>query len=306
MKFACASALTLVLLSSERALAQSESRATAFDSLSAAQRYAQICPGPRDAGTGAIIGRVRDLDDSTALGNATVSTQWIDLKDTNGHLANASAKTNSSGLFLLCGVPAQQRLNLRAERGGYVGSPAQAALDDRLIGRVDFGLRRMGRAASDTSSRTQSLATVAIDAKAVLPSWSEQSGFDARRLQALGAFVTAQDIAKRTYSDLTSVLQGIRGINIERSGRGGIASSTPYMMGVMSVHGNQSRCLPNVFLDGAQFRINVGAAGYDVLGDMVHPESIKGIEVYTNPGTIPAQFDLMSSTGCGSIVIWTR
>jgi hypothetical protein len=38
----------------------------------------------------------------------------------------------------------------------------------------------------------------------------------------------------------------------------------------------------------------------------VRPEAIKGIEVYANPGTIPAQFDMMSSTGCGSIVIWTH
>jgi len=32
-----------------------------------AQRYAEICPGRRESGTGAILGQVRDVDDNTRL-----------------------------------------------------------------------------------------------------------------------------------------------------------------------------------------------------------------------------------------------
>jgi hypothetical protein len=47
-------------------------------------------------------------------------------------------------------------------------------------------------------------------------------------------------------------------------------------------------------------------APFSDLAAVARPEFIKGIEIYANPGTIPAQYDLTSSTGCGSIVIWTR
>jgi hypothetical protein len=320
MTFVRVSALALVLLSSERALAQGQSRGQESDSLnslSAAQRYAQICPGPRDAGTGAIVGRVRDVDDSTALANATVSTQWIDVKRTTGHLANASTKTNSSGFFLLCGVPAQLRLNLRSERGGYVGSPAQFVLDDRLIGSVDFALRRIDRAASDTSLASprgaQKLAAVAIDEKAVLPSWMERNGFEQRRKMGMGAFLTAEEIARHGYIDLASILTGARGINLGHSaGGGGMDMPFPFMLGIADMS-NGGRCLPNVFLDGSPFTI-IGPGNpptpdrlrFRDLTNIARPDVIKGMEIYSSAGTIPAQYDLTSSTGCGSIVIWTR
>jgi hypothetical protein len=310
MKFIRVSALSLVLLGSERALAQGETRGTEYDSLSSltpAQRYAQICPGPRDTSTGAIIGRVRDIDDSTALANATVSTLWIDVNATTnrskGHLSSASTKTNNGGFYLLCGVPAQIRLNLRSERGGYTATPAQLVLDDRLIGNLDFSLRRIDRVASDTSlpsSRgAQKLAAVAIDEKAVLPSWMVRSGFEDRRKMGMGAFVTEQDIAKHGFNDLTSILEGVRGVHFFRKRSGGSGDAVPYMLGVVSIR-NGPTCPPNLFLDGAPY------TDYDLLTRIAHPEVIKGIEVYGNPGTVPAQYDLFSSTGCGSIVIWTR
>jgi hypothetical protein len=306
MKFNRTFAVGFVLLSSLRLSAQSVPGGTGLDSLSSmtpAQRYSQICPGPRDAGTGAIVGRVRDLDDSTALANATVSTQWIDLKDTKGHLSGASSRTNNSGFYLLCGVPTQVRLNLRSERGGYVGSPVQAALDDGLIASVDFALRRMDRVASDTSLPTspgaQRLAAVAIDEKAVLPSWMVRSGFEDRRKMGLVAFVTEQEIAKHGFNDLTSILEGVRGVRFFRKRSGGSGDAVPYMLGVVSTKKGPT-CAPNLFLDGAPYQ------DYDLLTRVAHPEVIKGIEVYGNPGTVPAQYDLFSSTGCGSIVIWTR
>jgi hypothetical protein len=298
--------VAFLLLSSQRASAQSAAGGSGLDSLSSlspAQRYAQICPGPRDSSTGAIVGRVRDEDDSTALANATVSTQWIDVKLTTGHLSSASARTNSSGFYLLCGVPAQVRLNLRSERGGYVGTPAQAALDDRLISNVDFALRRIDRAASDTtlpgSPRAQMLAAVAIDERAVLPSWMERSGFEFRRKMGLGAFVTEEQIARHGFSDLTSVLDGVRGVRVAfgpapRS-QSGVMHPQAYLLGPGGV-----RCSPNLFLDGAPFK------GYRDFSAILPPNLIKGIEVYSSPGSIAVQYDLFASTGCGSIVVWTR
>jgi TonB-dependent Receptor Plug Domain len=312
MTLSRAAMLATLLMGFERTGAQGVVGNDSLSALSPAQRYAQICPGPRDAGTGAIIGRVRDLDDSTSLASATVSTQWIDLKDTKGHLSNASAKTNNSGFYLLCGVPALVRLNLRTERGGYVGTPAQAALDDRLIGSVDIALRRMDRGASDTSAPTsrgaQRLAAVAIDEKAVLPSWMERSGFEQRRKMGLGAFITEAEIARHGFSNLIEVLGGARGVRVEwnsdKRSSSGFSTPMPYLLGVTSP-GSSVYCRPNFFLDGAPFAVR-NSGDYRDLSALLPPVFIKGVEVYSGAGTIPAQYDLTSSTGCGSIVIWTR
>jgi hypothetical protein len=310
------------VLNSVRAGAQGEVSGAADSAVSpsAAQRYAEICPGQREPETGAILGVVRDADDSTVLARATVSTQWIDVKVTSGRsagsLASASTTSSSNGFYLLCGLPTQVRLSLRTARGGYVGSPAQLALDDRLISRLDLALRRIDRVAGDTSlppsQRAQSLAPVAIEGKAVLPSWMERSGFETRRHQGLGAFLTTEEIGRHGYSDLASILRSARGVDVVYRSVMGRSIPFPYMLGVSNING--LRCVPNVFLDGAPFPISIAQGGrtiaddqqFEVLTAVTRPEAIKGIEVYSNPGTIPAQYDLTSSTGCGSIVIWTR
>jgi hypothetical protein len=78
----------------------------------------------------------------------------------------------------------------------------------------------------------------------------------------------------------------------------------PFLLGISSPQ-RGVLCRPNFFLDGAPFPVR-RKEDYRDLSAIVPPASIKGIEVYSNPGTIPAQYDLTSSTGCGSIVIWTR
>ena len=158
---------------------------------------------------------------------------------------------------------------------------------------------------STTPSREQAQKMMKVDVNesAVLPTWMVRSGFDVRRQQGLGAFLTEQDIGKHTFSDLTAVLQGIRGIRLERTGGPFGTVASVYLNG--QVNFSQRRCVPNYFLDGAPFHV-ADAAGIRELIGFVKPEGIKGIEVYSNPGTIPAQYDMMSFTGCGSIVIWTR
>ena len=118
--------------------------------------------------------------------------------------------------------------------------------------------------------------------------------------------MTEQDIKKHTFSDFIEVLRGLRGLQVNA------AVSFPFLIGISDF--NQVRCIPNVYLDGLAFPISMpGPRGptpdygsFQQLKGILYPEAIKGIEVYSNPGTIPAQFDLTSSTGCGSIVVWTH
>ena len=124
----------------------------------------------------------------------------------------------------------------------------------------------------------------------------------------MGAFVTQADIARHGFSDLIEVLEGLRGVHVEwnsdRRSKSGFSTPMPFLLGVSSPQGGVY-CRPNFFLDGAPFPAR-RQEDYRDLSAMLPPVWIKGIEVYSSPGTIPAQYDLTSSTGCGSIVIWTH
>jgi hypothetical protein len=308
---------TLALVALTLRSASAGAQGTASDSMSAltpAARYAEICPGKREAETGAIVGRVRDVDDGTALANATVTAEWLEMNLTAGSSsarhANASAKTSGGGLYLLCGVPTGVQLNLRSDRAGYIAIPSQFALDERLIGDVNFSLRRIDRDSSGASRQSaQTLAKVDVKESAVLSSLMERSGFETRRQKAQGAFVTAQDIARHSYSELSSILAGVRGVHLDYAPcdpgtrNSGTRCAIPFLMGQASIMVVKTggRCIPNYYLDGAPFRDD-----FEKLSAVVVPERIKGIEVYSNVGTIPAQYDETSSNSCGSIVIWTR
>lgn len=364
-----------------------------------AAAYALICPGVHDPGTGVIIGSVRDADDASALAEAVVGTEWTEFTFTGGrsagHRARAVTRSKKGGAYLLCGVPADVRLDVYSELAGFVAGPTPLSLGDRLIGRADFAISHRdsaargglpgdssnvaaarpgtaslrgvvlggdGRPARDVvlevlgtkrSARTDAAGAFRIDkipagtrtvevrsiglvpttfsvdfktnaardttlsigrqAQRMTPvavkgqsstSWMEKNGFETRRLQGLGAFVTAEDIARHPTSDLTGVLQGARGMHVEYGTSG---HPMPYLRGTSS-----SICIPNYFLDGVPFKVDGAEPGgrvtapFSDLATIARPEFIKGIEVYSNPGTIPVQYDLTSSTGCGSIVIWTR
>ena len=374
---------------------------------SAATALAHMCPGAHDEDSGVIIGRVRDVDDGSALALATVSTDWTEFTVTNGKSASrrvrAKIQTKPNGVYLLCNVPIKVPLELQAEWSGFVVGPTPVELDDHLISRAEFAVSRrdsasrgdqlrdssaapaaalgtatlrgvvrgadgklmrdatvsvLGTARSVRSDGSgafrldhipagtrsieaqsvgflptnvsidfatnavrdtallmarlvQDLKTVTVEAKMHMPPQMERSGFNERRAQALGAFLTEEDISKHGYSDLISVLQGVRGVHVERGAvsrfEHGIAQPMPYLKGVVSVQGAQpaQNCIPNFFVDGSQYPVR-GYTDFSDLSGIAFPAVIRGIEVYTNPGTIPAQYDLMSSTGCGSIVIWTR
>jgi hypothetical protein len=170
---------------------------------------------------------------------------------------------------------------------------------------MDFATNAARDTTLSVSRQAQTLKPVAVKERGNSMSLMEIDGFEKRRMQGMGAFVTEQDIARHGHSDLISVLQGLRGVTVDYGGSGKTGAmrfAIPYLLGISDF--NQMRCVPNFFLDGAPFSIII--SGFAELASIVRPEAIKGIEVYSNPGIIPAQYDLTSSTGCGSIIIWTR
>lgn len=198
-----------------------------------------------------------------------------------------SSRTDASGAFHIEGIPAGTR-SVQARSIGLL--PMTVSMDFATSRARDTTLT-MGR-------KAQELPSVTVVGRAHVTSWMELSGFSTRRQQGMGAFVTEQDIARHNYFDLISVLRTMRGMQVEYVGKY-IKLPLPFL------RGNGSHCVPNFFLDGAPYPVS-SADDFADLSLLVRPKLIRGVEVYDTAGLMPAQFDLTSSSGCGSIVIWTH
>jgi hypothetical protein len=204
-----------------------------------------------------------------------------------------TARTDSTGTFRINNIPAGTR-----------------TIEVRSIGKspTTFSLELATNAVRDTTfslaRQMQELKPVAVEGTARSMSLMLADGFEKRREQALGSFTTEQDIAKHNFPDLVSILRGTRGIHVECNAnkhllQGVSCTPIPMMMSVSDF--NNARCVPNLFLDGVQFHDGIAS-----LAAIATPTVIRGIEVYDTSGGIPPQYDLTSTTGCGSIVVWTR
>jgi hypothetical protein len=247
-------------------------------------------------GTASLKGAVRGAD-GQALRDAVVEVVGT----------VRSARTDAAGAFLLEGIPAGTR-TIEARSIGFL--PEHSMLDFETNAARDTALT--------ISRRAQDLKADTVKAAVKVLSAMETDGFAERRRHALGAYLIASDIARHQYPNLGTVLGEMRGVHLERDGRG---APVVYLNGTIAGY-----CPPNVYLDGTLYMQSPTAAGiqsgakgsasptqrivssgsFDELSLIARPDLIKGIEIYTSPGTIPAQYDMMSSTGCGSIVIWTR
>jgi len=210
--------------------------------------------------------------------------------------------TDGAGSFRIEHVPAGTRtIEVRS-----VGSlPMTASMDLATNGTRDTTL--------SISRQAQELAPVAVAGQARSTSWMDLNGFDSRRTRGLGAYVTGEEIARHGYPDVAAVLRGVRGVRVEcnstkRGPQGIPCFPMPYLLSITDLSG--VHCVPNFFVDGTQFPVDgPGPPAQHPFSDLsasIPPSLVRGIEVYSSPGAIPAQFDLISSTGCGSIVIWTH
>ena len=214
-----------------------------------------------------------------------------------------SVRADAAGAFMLDHVPAGTR-TVEVRSIGMI--PATTSLDLPTNGNRTIMM--------SITRKAQELTAVTIAGRARSASWMEVSGFETRRLHGLGAYLTEEEIGRHAYPDLAAVLRGMRGVHVEcnatRTGLQGMPCfPMPTMLGI-SDFSNGVYCAPNYFVDGVPFRVDAagpgGANPFSDLSAIVPPNRIKGIEVYSSPGAIPAQYDLTSSTGCGSVVIWTH
>ena len=106
----------------------------------------RVCRTAAESSSGLLIGRVRDVDDSSAVAGAAVRTAWLEFEFTAGginrYARQNAAQTDERGNYLLCGVPADMTVDVLAAldstRTGAVG----VFLDKLLVLRRDFAISR--------------------------------------------------------------------------------------------------------------------------------------------------------------------
>lgn len=224
--------------------------------------------GARASGAeGAIAGAVRDSS-GMAIAGAEVAVAGTALL---GH-------TDERGAFRLAPVPLGAA-TLRVRRLGFHPAVMAVVVEEGAGEQVIVVLGQL----------PQDLAPVVVRA-ARRRELGPMAGFEERREQGFGRFITRADIEKRNPHQTTDLLRSIPGVNL---------TSTRNIRNAVRVR--NSPCAPIVWLDG----MPLTAAEFDL--DFLDPKLIEGIEVYSGVSTVPPQYMGTRGEGsCGAIVIWSK
>jgi TonB family protein len=220
------------------------------------------------ASTGAITGAVRDSTGARLIG--------ADLSIAGTALRTVS---DTAGRFRLVGVPTGAG-TLQIRRLGYRAAAVPVTVEDGVTSTVTVTLVRL----------PQELDPVLVEANRQ-PGVRYLQGFYERRSKGHGYFVTREQIASRNTSFMTDVLRSlVPGVRI---------TSSRLARNAVRLRGN--RCAPLVWLDGAPAM----AGEFDL--DVLSPETVSGIEIYSGPATVPIEFrSTRGLEACGVIVVWSR
>jgi hypothetical protein len=192
-------------------------------------------------------------------------------------------RTNARGEFRLPGLPLGSH-TIEARSIGYV--PGQEIADI-----VEFRDADLAFVLVDVSAYM--LDAVRVAAVRRLDS-AARSGFERRRKSGSGMFLdeTVLDTIKAmTFRDLVRRFPFIRFVR-------GNTLATSWREHIEFMGGMGDPCSPVIYLDGAQL-LNE-ATDLDVI---IHPASVRRIEVYQRGIAIPAEF--ASNMDCGVLAIWT-
>ncbi|MFN2564563.1 MAG: TonB family protein [Gemmatimonadaceae bacterium] len=220
------------------------------------------------ASTGSIAGTVRDASGARLIG--------ADLLVVGTALR---AISDTGGRFRLVGVPPGAGI-LQIRRLGYRALSVPITIESAATASVMVTLVRL----------PQELDPVLVQANRQ-PGARYLQGFYERRSKGHGYFVTRDQLAAHHWSSTTDVLRSlVPGVRI---------TSSRMARSAVRLRGN--RCAPLVWLDGAPAM----AGEFDL--DVLSPETISGIEIYSGPATVPAEFrSTRGLESCGVIVVWSR
>jgi hypothetical protein len=239
-----------------------------------------------------VVGTVVEVDGRPVAGAELV------LKDTLAGFSNA-ATADSQGRFEIP-FPGAGSYELSAARIGY--SRASSALacfeGEGLPVRIVLSVSPVEITGLDVTAR-RAPATAELNLR----------GFEARRAHQSGFFVAEDEIVQRRPTRMTDLVARAPGATVLRLG--GRAVDVTLVRGQGSSFRGLGTCLPSIYLDGLRVRAggpqegDLRKATFTLLNDLIQPEDVAGIEVYTGLGGLPAVFR-GTGASCGVVAIWTK
>jgi hypothetical protein len=122
------------------------------------------------------------------------------------------------------------------------------------------------------------------------------AGFDARRAKGQGKFFTQAQLDAASGRPLGNLLKTDAGAYIVTGPHG------ESQLAMRSAASSSSPCYAAVVRDGLRIYPFAGATPPDL--DKIFAEQLVGIELYTQPASVPAE--LRDAASCGALVLWTR
>jgi len=227
-------------------------------------------------GTGTIRGLLRGPG-GRPIGNAPVRVV-ADARET---------RSAADGSFTLHGVPAGTR-TLEARAIGY--GPVIESVDVPTHGTVEATLR--------FDRNAQELKPVVVVGKRPA---LDITGFSERQRIGAGHFITDDDLRRRPVPKLGDALLRSGNVTYDLTAIGPEIRMRP--TGSIA---NDTRCVPNYYIDGMLVPVVEGARQtmLQLIEALVRPEDVRGIEIYRGLADIPAEYN--RGNGCGAVLIWTR
>jgi hypothetical protein len=289
------------------------------DAVTAANGWFALCNVPSDGLMGLFATRGADSTDLLDVHVPENGFLHHDLYlggNSGGRLLGAVVTAVSGEPVAGAQVSVAARPSVRADAKG------QWALGDLPLGTRVLEVRAVGfyperrgvdviEGASPVRLRLSSMQAVldTVRVRAARMQDRRASGFEERRRQGGGFYLTAQDIARKNVQSTAELFNGVRGLRV------GFASDTMLsdknaIVDPDSMKTTQRRilmrgisgdlCAPSIFLNG----LYIDRMDVDDLDTWATPREISGIEVYSE-ATAPVEFQRISKA-CGSIVIWTK
>ena len=230
-----------------------------------------VWPEPRAAQT--IQGRVLEADTQGPVSGATVVLR--DMTDAE----RGRVVTRAGGAF-----------RLTAPEGWY-------ALEVSHLAYAAFRSDSLHAGAAETVTLEVRVGRAAIPLDPLIVtarSTSRLLEFHERRTtSAFGDFITQEEIERRGLVRTTDLLRGRAGVGVVA------VRARDRTLNRVTMQGAVGACDPVIFLDGVRL-----SEGITPLDEILVPEVIAGVEIYTSSAGAPSRY--ADSSGCGSILFWTR